>query len=191
MTVLHLSYLHCISVAAYGVYVLYVLVISTQSPKFGVFKSDMIYFYKLFEILLHSNTFFSKKINILLWSLSQLTFFQRSRVMYIDYIRALQSTFLSFSYKHIQVLKHFDLGLFSILLHVVPGGINESQLMINKPCIKKYWLVLSIKHYHPLYGRCLFYKQYSIRKIFLPMFIQFIVLCYKILNLNLSHAIKI
>ena len=38
--------------------------------------------------------------------------------------------------------------------------------MINKPCIKKYWLVLSIKHYHPLYGRCLFYKQYSIRKIF-------------------------
>ena len=85
--------------------------------------------------------------------------------MYIDYILALQSTFLSFSYKHIQVLKHFDLGLFSILLHVVPGGINESQLMINKPCIKKYRLVLSSTHCHLLYGRCLFYLLYLIRKM--------------------------
>ena len=61
MTVLHLSYLHCISVAAYGVYVLYVLVISTQSPEFGVIKSDMVYLYKVFKILLHSNFFQENK----------------------------------------------------------------------------------------------------------------------------------
>ena len=42
--------------------------------------------------------------------------------------------------------------------------------MIIKPCIKKYWLVLSFKHCHQLYGRCLFYLEYSIRKIFFTNF---------------------
>ena len=37
--------------------------------------------------------------------------------------------------------------------------------MINKPCIKKYRLVLSSTHCHLLYGRCLFYLQYLIRNI--------------------------
>ena len=42
--------------------------------------------------------------------------------------------------------------------------------MIHKPCIKKNWLFLSFKHCHQIYGRCLFYKQYSIRKIFFTNF---------------------